>query len=141
MCGRPIWSRLMFRSLISASILLASALAAGSAHAHTLSVAHVTVDAGAGRDPAAAEGVRVAQNNDAGSTNVELELALRDIALSLPLDADRDDQVTWGELQQARPALEKMALSGLSLSSDLGTCALAPRALAVRRYEIGRAHV
>ncbi len=137
MCGRLIGSSVMFRSLISASILLASAFAAGPVHAHTLSVAHVTVDVGAGRDPAAAERIRVAQNNDEASANVELELALRDIALSLPLDADRDDQVTWGELQQARPALEKMALSGLSLSSDLGTCALAPRALAVRRYDGG----
>ncbi len=125
----------MLRRLISASILLASALVAGPMHAHTLSVAYVTVDVGDGRDAAATEEPRVAQKDDAAPVDVELELALRDIALSLPLDADRDEQVTWGELQQARPALEKMALSGMSLSSDLGACVLAPRALAVRRYD------
>lgn len=134
MRGARIWSGLMFRSLPPASILLASALAAGPTQAHTLSVAHVTVDAR--RESAAGNGVPMPQN-DAASVDVELELALRDIALSLPLDADRDEQVTWGELQQARPALEKMALSGLSLSSDLGVCVLAPRALAVRSYDSG----
>jgi HupE / UreJ protein len=118
------------------SALLMAALIAGPAHAHTLSVAHVTVDAGVDRDPSVPGGMRVAQN-DAVPVDVELELALRDIALTLPLDADRDEQVTWGELQQAWPALETMALSGLSLSSDLGACALAPRALAVRRYDGG----
>jgi HupE / UreJ protein len=101
--------------------LLTSALTAGPAHAHTLSVAHVTVDAG--HDPAAVD--------------LELELALRDLALSLPLDADRDERVTWGELQRARPALERMAASGLSLSSDDGACALASRSLAVRNYDGG----
>lgn len=125
----------MLCRLISTSILLVSALGADPVHAHTLSVAHVTVDVGAHRDPAATQGARVPRNDDAAPVDVELELALRDIALSLPLDVDRDEQVTWGELQQVRPALEKMALSGMSLSSDLGVCVLAPRALAVRRYE------
>lgn len=113
------------RLLLSGLILLASVLA-GQAHAHELSVAHVEIDAseGAGAD-----------RNDI--VRLELELSLRDIALSLPLDADRNEQVTWGELQRARPALESMALTGLSLSSLSGPCALTPRALAVRRYDSG----
>lgn len=126
-CGGTLMSILsIFRSLASVALLV-SALVALPTRAHTLSVAHVTVDAASGP----------ATQNDAAVVDVELELALRDIALSLPLDTDRDEQVTWGELQQAQPTLETLATSGMSLSSDLGTCTLTPRALAIRRYDNG----
>ena len=111
----------MIRRVLPALILFFSVWAVQPAQAHSLSVAHVEIDA----------------TGHAGQTRVELELALRDIALSLPLDADRDEQVTWGELQQARPSLEAMAVAGLSLSSSAGRCTLAPRTLAIRRYDSG----
>jgi hypothetical protein len=116
----------MIRLAISGLMLLFSALAVQPAQAHTLSVAHVDIDATGHAGQARVDPVRV-----------ELELALRDIALSLPLDADRNEQVTWGELQQARLALEAMAVAGLSLSSSTGRCTLVPRTLEIRRYDNG----
>ncbi len=113
----------MIRRALPIMILLFSALLVQPAQAHSLSVAHVDVDA-AGQASQAA-------------VHVELALALRDIALSLPLDADRNEQVTWGEVQQARLSLEAMAVAGLSLSSAGGGCTLAPRTLAIRRYDNG----
>lgn len=120
----------MVRRLLSFLLLLVL-LSTFSAQAHELSVAHVEIDTTEAVDPARAELVRIEL------VRIELDLALRDIALSLPLDADRDEQVTWGELQQARPSLETMVVAGLSLSSSAGACALKPRTLAVRRYDNG----
>lgn len=120
----------MFRRLLLL-LLLPSALCSGPAQAHTLSIARIGIDATERVDPTRGESVR------AERIRVELELSLRDVALSLPLDADRNDQVTWGELQRARPLLETMAVAGLSLSSSGGACALAARTLTLRRYDDG----
>jgi HupE / UreJ protein len=116
----------MILRALSLMILLSSAVFVQTAQAHSLSVAHVEIDSAGPAGSARIEPVRV-----------ELALALRDIALSLPLDADRDEQVTWGELQQARPSLEAMVVAGLSLSSSSGRCSLVPRTLAIRRYDSG----
>lgn len=89
--------------------------------AHNLSVAHLDITMPAG----------------ASDTRIELDLAIRDLALSLPLDANRDEQVTWGELRQIREPLQRWVLSGLSLSSDAGACTLRPRGIATRRYDDG----
>lgn len=121
----------MFRRLPTLLLLLPLALCSVPAQAHTLSIARIGIDATARVDPARGESVRGER------IRVELELSLRDIALSLPLDADRNEQVTWGELQQARPALETMAAAGLSLSSSGGACTLAARTLMLRRYDDG----
>lgn len=106
--------RCLFTCLAFASII-------APAHAHTLSVSHLDIAVPAdGSDP-----------------KVELDLAIRDLALSLPLDANRDERVTWGELQAIRQPLEAMVLGGLSLSSGAGQCTLTPSALATRRYDDG----
>lgn len=107
------------------------AVFAPPASAHSLSVARIEIDARADRassDTPATSGEQIP---------VELDLALRDLALSLPLDADHDERVTWGELQQARPALERMAMRGVSLYAGARACAWSPRGLAVRRYDDG----
>ena len=108
--------RLLLGGLLLASLLLASSMAC----AHTLSVAHLDI-------------VRT----DDGAARVELDLAIRDLALSLPLDADRDERVTWRELRAIQRPLEDWVVSGLSLSTSAGTCALRPRGLATRRYDDG----
>jgi len=99
--------------------LLFAALATPS-HAHTLSVAHVDIA------PTAS-----------GDQRIELDLALRDLALSLPLDANRDEQVSWGELQHARGAIEAMVTRKLRLSDRAGACPLRFEQLGVRRYDDG----
>lgn len=111
--------------------LTLSGLVVRPLQAHELSIAHVAIDAGEDVD-AARPGLA-----PPALVRLELELSLRDIALSLPLDTDRNELVTWGELQQARSSLETMAAAGLSLSSSVGACVLQPRTLAVRRYDSG----
>lgn len=103
--------------------LLAVALIAwsGVGRAHSVSVSHVDI---------AVEGA------DA-PVQVELDIAVRDLALSLPLDVDRDERVTWGELQDAQPAIARFVERGFVLSSNGRPCTLEPTGLGIRRYEDG----
>ncbi|WP_457097972.1 HupE/UreJ family protein [Lysobacter sp. P5_B9] len=94
-------------------------LLACSVQAHTLSVAHLDIA------------------HSGSETRIELDLAIRDIALSFPLDANRDEQVTWGELHALERPLQQWVASGLTLSTAAGACALHPLGLATRRYDDG----
>src|SRR3546814_4216058 len=87
----------------SAVLLMAVAL---SVSAHTVSVGHLDVVVPADRD---------------APVQVELDLSLRDLALSVPLDLNRDEEVTWGELTVARTDIEALVLNGLELRSEAHT--------------------
>jgi len=102
-------------------LLLGWMLAIAPAHAHTLSVSHLDIVVPADGAPLA----------------IELDLSLRDLALTLPLDANRDDKVTWGELTAVRGQLETLVADGLTLATNAGACDLTPRGLATRRYDDG----
>ena len=107
---------------LAACLAVAFALGgAPHASAHSLSVAHLDITAAPG----------------ATVLRVELDLAVRDLALGLPLDANHDERVDWGELQAIRPALEALVARGLRIGDAGGTCALRPVALGVRRYDDG----
>lgn len=96
-------------------------LLASQAQAHTLSVSRL--------DIALLEGERPAR--------VELDLSLRDLALTLPLDANRNEVITWGELQAQQGPLQALVLANLRLATATGDCTLAPTGLATRRYDDG----
>ncbi len=102
-------------------LLLLLAFVFGSAQAHTLSVSHLDV----------------VVPEDGEELALGLDLALRDIALTLPLDANGDEQVSWGELAAVRPLLEDMVLDKLSIASASGDCVLLPQSLATRTYDNG----
>jgi len=104
-----------------AALLCALLSLAAPAGAHTLSVSHLDI-------------VVPAQGD---TLHVELDIALKDIALSLPLDANRDERVTWGELTAIRAPLEHWVLSNLALSAGGRACRLVPTALATRHYDEG----
>lgn len=104
------------RSLAFALLALANVC-----QAHTLSVSHLDVVVPA----------------DGSDLRLELDLALRDVALTLPLDANRDEQVTWGELLAVQGPLEDLVARGLDVSTLAGPCTLTPRGLATRRYDDG----
>lgn len=91
------------------------------AHAHTMSVSHVDVTL----------------DREATQADLELDLALKDLALTLPIDANRDERITWGELQALRGPLADWVAKGLSMSSRGGRCRLAMQDLALRRYDDG----
>ncbi|MEO6366111.1 MAG: HupE/UreJ family protein [Luteimonas sp.] len=109
--------RIVQLGLLVLAILCA---AIAPAVAHTLSVSHLDV-----------------QVDDAGDARVELDLALRDLALTLPIDANRDEAITWGELQAQRDAIETLVLSKVTLMRLSSTCRLTPTGLATRRYDDG----
>lgn len=91
------------------------------AQAHTLSVSHLDIAVPSG----------------GGQVQVELDLAIRDLALSFPLDADRDEQVSWGELEDIQAPLNEWVLDHVALSVGPSTCDLKPSGLAVRHYDDG----
>lgn len=111
--------------LLLALLLL---LQAAAACAHMPSLARVDI-------------VRLGETNGSPAlrteARIELDLALRDLVLSLPVDANRDEQVTWGELQRSHAAIERFALSGLALTSDAAPCLLRVEAMATRQYDDG----
>ena len=103
----------------SAVLLMAVAL---SVSAHTVSVGHLDIMVPADGDV---------------PVQVELDLSLRDLALSVPLDLNRDEAVTWGELAVARTDIEALVLNGLELWTPAGECGLHPVGLATRQYDDG----
>ncbi|MDI1253739.1 HupE/UreJ family protein [Thermomonas sp.] len=105
----------------AAWLLLASLLVSLPVLAHTLSVSHVDIVVPA----------------DGSEPQIELDLAIRDLALSLPLDANHDERVTWDELQAIREPLYAMVKSGLAVSSGSAPCTLQPQLLATRQYDDG----
>jgi hypothetical protein len=101
--------------------MLVMLVAMPSASAHTLSVSHVDV----------------VVPEDGSAPRVEIDLAIRDLALSLPLDANRDERVTWDELQAVRESLYALVSSGLVLHSGSVACSMQPQLLATRQYDDG----
>ena len=108
--------KLRHRALACALLLLAPVC-----QAHTLSVSHLDIEVPA----------------DGADLQIELDLALRDVALTLPLDADRDEQVTWGELLAMQAPLQDLVARGLTVSTRAGPCKLTSQGLATRRYDDG----
>ena len=94
-------------------------LLSASVHAHTLSVAHVDVSSRQGQ----------------AGVVLEIDVALRDLALTMPLDSNGDNAITWGELRSQRPALERLLLQHVQLRSSSSTCKLQPQALGTRSYD------
>lgn len=52
------------------------------------------------------------------------EIAPRDLEAALGIDVDGDDQLTWGEVRQARARLESEVLPALTLKGEAGYCVL-----------------
>lgn len=52
------------------------------------------------------------------------EIALRDLAALADLDANRDRQLTWGELRGARIELERALLASVQIQGDEAPCSL-----------------
>ena len=93
-------------------------LMAGAALAHKSSDSYLTVQA---------RGDQV---------SVQWDIALRDIQFAIGLDANGDDQITWGELQQKQRELQAWASSRLSLQRG-GACTFTPQALQVGEHTDG----
>lgn len=86
---------------------------ATSAKAHAPSTSYVGIESGPGK------------------ARIELKLDLRDVARVVDLDADRDGQVTWGELKRVHGPLTDYVQGRLELSVTGLTCPLASEDLKV----------
>jgi hypothetical protein len=93
------WARLMLAGLAAATALMLSP-APAQAHAPSNATLSLTAD-----------GAGVQQRWD---------IALRDLDRVLPLDADDDGRITWGELRAAWPQVAALADDGLRLSQPAG---------------------
>ncbi|GAB3727268.1 HupE/UreJ family protein [Luteimonas pelagia] len=88
------------------------------ASAHSVSTAHVLIE----------------QGHEDGDV-LTLDVPVVDAALALPLDADRDDRITWGEAWARRQDLLEMGVDGMRLERGGRACTLHPRGLATRRID------
>lgn len=88
---------------------------ANFATAHGLSVAYLDVDGRA----------------------VEFDVALRDVALSVPIDANRDERITWSEVEAIAPAWNAWVAARVRVRDDAGPCTPSFDAPGVRRYADG----
>ena len=102
-------------------LLLALWLSGATAQAHTMSVSHL----------------QVSTSDRESGARLELDLAVRDLALTLPLDANGDDQVTWGELTAIRAQIEQLVTAQVQVASGDRGCPLLPGEFALRRYDDG----
>lgn len=100
-------------ALVLALVLAGSAPSA----AHTLSASHIDVTP-------SGEGIEV-----------ELDVPLRDLALAIPLDADGDDRITWGELKGVEAQVGQLAERALLVSAATGPCPLRITGLGTRERE------
>lgn len=57
-----------------------------------------------------------------GRAALRLSVALKDLDVALPLDADRDGQVTWGEVRRAQDAVATYLEQGLGWTGAEGAC-------------------
>lgn len=98
------WARLILAGLAAATALL---LAPAPARAHAPSNATLNL---------VADGATVQQRWD---------IALRDLDRVLPLDANDDGQITWGELRATWPQISALADDGLRLAQPVSDSAAA----------------
>ena len=74
---------------------------------------------------------------NAASTNykVEYELSLRDLALLIDIDPNKDNQISWAEVKSQTPLIKKLITAQVTLSADSAVCEmtnLAPLAINTR---------
>ena len=112
--SRGLWRQRVMRAVAMAWLLLA----AGAALAHKSSDSYLAVQV---------QGDQV---------SVQWDIALRDIQFAIGLDANGDDQITWGELRQKERELQAWAGSRLSLQRG-GSCTLGQASLQVDEHTDG----
>ena len=71
------------------------------------------------------------------TVTVRWDIALRDLELPLHLDANGDGQITWGELNEKKPALVDYASRHFALRADSGPCLLNVPLLQVDEHSDG----
>lgn len=96
-----------------AALLLGLALNSLPASAHKESDAYLTLHT---------------DRTDLHALGGQWDIALRDLDFALGIDSNHDGQITWGEVQAHRRAIEDYALARLAVKGDGLTCTMQPTA-------------
>lgn len=106
-------SRLMCRYSYRYLILLVLLLTGTLAQAHEASTAYLNLSQ--------------ANSEDAAGViyNAEYELSLRDLALLIDIDPNRDQQVSWAEVKSQAPLIEQLITSKVTLENAGQACQIA----------------
>ena len=112
----------MSRPRLACLFAFALALLPASAWAHKESDAYLTLRTDA-RNPKMLHG--------------QFDIALRDLAFVIDIDANHDSAVTWGEVQAQRDAIERYALAGVRVKGDGLSCELHPTGQLVNAHNDG----
>lgn len=67
----------------------------------------------------------------------QFDIALRDLAFVLDVDANQDAAVTWGEVKASRAMIERYALGGVIIKGDGLTCETHPTAQMIDEHNDG----
>ena len=117
---RPLWCGLVLAGA------LALALTASPAHAHKGSDAYLDVQQMAAPAPPPAAGTATGTPTGGqapGDLRLVLAVALRDLDLLVPIDANADARITWGEIKTATPQLLALFNATTGLAPDTGQAA------------------
>jgi hypothetical protein len=72
-----------------------------------------------------------------GPLSIQWDISLRDLEFLIGLDANRDSEITWGEVKAQQQAIAAHALSRLRISVDGQTCELKLAELLVTQHSDG----
>ena len=117
---RPLWCGLVLAGA------LALALTASPAQAHKGSDAYLDVQQMAAPAPPPAAGTATGTPTGGqapGDLRLVLAVALRDLDLLVPIDANADARITWGEIKTATPQLLALFNATTGLAPDTGQAA------------------
>lgn len=74
---------------------------------------------------------------NSSALQLTLSVAIQDLDLLLPLDANADGRVTWGEIQAAQPAVQQLLQASTGLQAGRADCPLAWRYAGLERRSDG----
>lgn len=74
---------------------------------------------------------------DQAQSQVRIDLALRDLALVLPLDGNGDGKLSGAEIRKGRDAITRLIDQGLTLSNTSGICRLSGMQWGLSRHSDG----
>lgn len=90
----------------SALCVLLGLLLVGAADAHGTSRSYLSVD----------------RPGQSGQRTAQWEVALLDLAVMMPLDADGDRRIVWGEIVAQETAIQALVLANVKFSDATGAC-------------------
>lgn len=85
----------------------------------------------------ASDGFLYLSLQEPGQPSLRVDLALRDLALVVPLDGNGNGRLTGAELRQAQPAITRYLSARVMVANDQGDCRLANRQQGISRHSDG----